>query len=373
MDFSIQSIVQHHTAQMDSAFRNLIETITQHSKLNISLLRISNVTEDSFHVSMEACITKTGPVSASISPMTVDLHGPAGQFGKVTLPPIKTRTRVNGTEVVVTSQLVHIIDKEALQAFIRAIIEGSTAVLSLRNGHTSITALGIAPREIVYEKEIELPGMKGPTVSVTTASINQNLPQDPSLSPMPGATQPGNAPLARSQTTASMPFARSQTSASISSTLGLGGNNVSVGLQVINPSPLEISFGTCSFEIRDHAGRLLAELKGRLDIRRSYFEVTVQGSVHRSVAARLAAEMRDAANKTCLVKDEKSEKRAPGAWLVGKRCVGAGWCDETVKSINVPIRNMGILFRALGLNDNVDERPEKRSSFTKWTSRWSMR
>lgn len=114
----------------------------------------------SFHVSLEARVTKTGPASATISPMTLELCGPAGHFGKVTLPAITTQAY--GTDVVVTRQLVKIIDKEALKAFIRDIIQDSSVVLSLRNGETSIRALGIGPRGIVYEKDLELPGMKGP-------------------------------------------------------------------------------------------------------------------------------------------------------------------------------------------------------------------
>lgn len=45
MDFSFQGLVQQHAAQMDAAFRSLVDTIVRSSKLNIALLRISNVTE----------------------------------------------------------------------------------------------------------------------------------------------------------------------------------------------------------------------------------------------------------------------------------------------------------------------------------------
>ncbi|KAI0485585.1 hypothetical protein F4859DRAFT_388388 [Xylaria cf. heliscus] len=353
MDFSFQALVQQHNSQMETAFRILVDTIVRNSKLSISLLRISNVTEDSFHVSLEARITKTGSVSATITPMTLELCGPAGQFGKVTLPAITTQAY--GTDVHVASQLVDIIDKEALKAFIRNIIQDSTVILSLRNGETSITALGIGPRDIVYEKELELPGMNGPVVRVHAASMLQAHQVAGSSSSANIMSSTGNAP----------PLSTSLTTASISSITGAGGGNaISVVLHVVNPSPLEISFGTCSFDIQDHEGTLLAELKGRLDIRCTHFEATFQGNVNKAVAARLAAAMKEAAGS-----GSGSNRRSPGARLVGKRCVGAGWCDETIKGIDVPLHNVGRLFHALGIDGAVEEPSEKRGSFMKWTQR----
>ncbi|KAI0439182.1 hypothetical protein F4803DRAFT_55037 [Xylaria telfairii] len=360
MDFSFQALVQQHNSQMESAFRGLIDTIVRGSKLSISLLRISNVTEGSFHVSLEARVTKTGPASATISPMTLELCGPAGHFGKVTLPAITTQAY--GTDVVVTRQLVKIIDKEALKAFIRHIIQDGSVVLSLRNGETSIRALGIGPREMVYEKELELPGMNGPVVSIRAASIVQ------------GPQVAGSPSTANSLSSFAIPFNTSLTTESISSNSGPsgGGNTISIVFHVTNPSPLEISFGTCSFDIQNHEGKLIAELKGRLDIRCNYFEATFQGNVNKAVAAKLAAEMKGAVNvesKDGKHATERGGTRSPGARLVGKRCAGAGWCDDTIKGIDVPIQNVDRLFRALGIDVGVEERSEKRSSFMKWTER----
>ncbi|KAI8955966.1 hypothetical protein F4801DRAFT_183550 [Xylaria longipes] len=363
MDFSFQALVQRHNSQMEAAFRSLVDTIVRNSKLSITLLRISNVTEVSFHVSLEARITKTGPASATISPMTLELCGPAGHFGKVTLPAITTQAY--GTEVVVTNQLVRIIDKEALKAFIRDVIQNGSVVLSLRNGVTFITALSMGSREIIYEKELELPGMKGPVVSVHAASIVQN----PQL-----AGSPTSANITPSNAT---PLNSSITSASISSTTGpSSGNTVSIVFHVANPSPFEISFGTCSFDIQSHEGKLLAELKGRLDIRCKHFRATFQGNINKAVAAKLAADMKDATSgvsKDGRRANERSKDRSPGVRLVGKRCAGAGWCDETIKGIDVPLRKADRLFRALGMDAGMEEPDEKRSSIAKWTQRWMMR
>ncbi|KAI1119919.1 hypothetical protein F5Y10DRAFT_145854 [Nemania abortiva] len=361
MDFSFQALVQKHNSEMESAFRSLVDTIVRNSKLSISLLRISNVTEESFHVSLEARITKTGPASASITPMTLDLCGLAGHFGKVTLPAITTQAY--GTEVVVTSQLVNIVDKEALKAFIRDIIQNGSVVLSLRNGQTSITALGIGPRETSYAKELELPGMNGPVVSVHSADLIQI---DPRLagSPSTASLAPVNA----------APLSGSLTSASISSLAASGnGSAISITFHVENPSPLEISFGTCSFDILDHEGKLLAELKGRLDIRRKYFEAIFQGNVNKAVAAKLAAEMGKAAarseGKDGKNDGERGDGQAPAARLVGKRCAGAGWCDETIKGIDVPINNMGGLFLALDISDVAEEPKAKKGNLSRWSQR----
>ncbi|KAI8634066.1 hypothetical protein F5Y19DRAFT_411886 [Xylariaceae sp. FL1651] len=362
MDFSLQALVQQHSSQMDSAFRRLVDTILRYSKLNISLLRISSVTETSFHVSLEGRVTGTGPASATITPMTLDLCGPSGCFGKITLPAITTQAY--GADVIVNNQPVDIIDKAALQAFIQPVIQNKCAVLSMRNGNTTIRALGVGPRDICYEKELELPGMEGPVVKVHAATVVRN-PSQLSLSP------PVASILTNKTTVINTSPGPSGTS---SPELPGSDNNISIVFHVENPSPLEISFGTCSFEIQDGEGRVLAELKGRLDIRRNHFEATFQGTVDRAVTTRLAASMKEAASSTNGTGQSGKENELPEARLVGKRCVGAGWCDETVKSINVRLKNVTKLFRALGIEGGNVENPRgKEGGLTKWARRFALR
>ncbi|KAI1296291.1 hypothetical protein F5Y03DRAFT_410198 [Xylaria venustula] len=376
MAFGLQELVHSHAQRMDAAFRSLVDTLIQNSRLNITVLRISSVTEEyatslslsvpchaipslpplsicsaasltdeppisSFHVSLDARLTNTGPATVKITSMTIDLCGPSGHFGKVLLPAITARRY--GTDVVVTNQLVSIVDKDALKAFIQAIIKDDT-VLSLRNGKTTVTALGIGPRDIVYEKEILLHGMRGPIVGIQEASL---------IVPGPSAGSP--------PTTANSGVVRSYTASSLSSTIG-GGNVVSIVFRVANPSPLEISFGICDFNIQDDQGRLIAELKGLLDIRRDHFEVTFQGNVNKAVAAKLATDMEEARPT-----GGKHNGRYPNARLVGKRCAGAGWCDQTVKSINVQLQDISILFQALGLEDSVGKQRDRRGGFARWS------
>ncbi|KAI0426504.1 hypothetical protein F5Y09DRAFT_334071 [Xylaria sp. FL1042] len=352
MGFSFQDIIQRHISDMDTAFRNLIDTIVQKSKLDITLLRVSVVTEDSFHVTLESRLTKTGPGSASITPMSVELCGPSGHFGNVALPAIRTQTF--GTDVDVTSQMVEIVDKEALKVFIQSIMRDG-AVISLRNGQTSVSALGIGPRNIVFEKEIPLAGMKGPVVSVHTASFL--TPNPVASSSTAGTANQGEIPNPTAATSVSG-----------------GGKMFFVVFRVANPSPLELSFGTCYFDIEDHEGNTLAELKGRLDIRRKRFDVTFQGSVDKDAAKKLSDAMKVAARlsrRTSILGGE-GQAAQPQARLVGKRCAGAGWCDDTVKSIDIPLQNVRALFRVLEV-DYEDEPEDKRSSFMKWGEKVLMR
>ncbi|GAW15762.1 hypothetical protein ANO14919_051820 [Xylariales sp. No.14919] len=365
MDFSFQALVLHHNAEMNSAFRSVVDTIIRNSQLSVSLLRISNVTEDSFHVTLEARITKTGPANAKITPMTVDLCGPSGRFGSVTLPAMTLRA--NGTDVIVDSQLVKILDKEALRIFVQAIVEDGVT-LSLRNGRASVSALGVGPRDIVYEKELGLQGMKGPAVRVRAANIINPLVGPPSMTTL------GSSSTAHLNPT-------SLTTIDLPSTVVLGSrNNYSIVFQVANPSPVEISFGTCSFDIETHEGKVLAELKGRLGIRRNQFEVTFQGNVNKTIAAQLAADMRAAGVATggseirgAENEGDRSGDRTPEARLVGKRCAGAGWCDDTIKGINVPLQNVRALFQALGVDADKEEPVEKKGSPPRWMQRWMIR
>ena len=46
MDFSLLGLVTQHASEMDFAFRSLADAIVRNSQLSISLLRISNVTEE---------------------------------------------------------------------------------------------------------------------------------------------------------------------------------------------------------------------------------------------------------------------------------------------------------------------------------------
>ncbi|KAK6826123.1 hypothetical protein PG987_013617 [Apiospora arundinis] len=285
MDFSFQGLVQTHTGQMETAFDKIIKAILHYSRLDVSLVRISNVTEDTFHISVDARAANTGPVPASISAMKLDLHNAKGDcFGQIFLPPLNTS--MNGARVLVNNQLVKITDKAALLSFVDNVMVGTAAVLDLRNGRCDVKALGMK-------------GMDGPRVTVdqVTSTVKN-------------------------------------------------GSEVQVVLRIANPSPIEISFGICSFEIQTSGDqKVFAELKGRLDTRKGVFEAKLSGTIDKSV----------------LIEPGKAR-------LVGKRCAGAGWCDDAVKAIDVELHGIHKLLRAVGVEiiheeELLDEKPKARGWF----------
>ncbi|KAI2473374.1 hypothetical protein F4781DRAFT_189606 [Annulohypoxylon bovei var. microspora] len=316
MDSSFQGILQHHGQQMAVGFKYVFDAILKHSKLDIVLIRISSVTEASFHASFEARVSNTGPAKAILSPMTIELCGPQGCFGKLTLPEFNTTP--GGAYIEVKCQLVEITDKAALLAFVNTIIKDTNATLSLKNGMGAVTvpSFGIGPRSLPYERDIPIKGMNLSEVSVKLVDTTS-----------------------RPSTTTSLSMG----------TTGLASRtNLTVVFHVLNPSPVELSFSICEFEIRNERDELFAVLKGRLDMRSDYFDVTLYGAADKRVSL------------------EEGKAR-----LVGKRCAGAGWCDETVKGINVPISDVWRLRRELGLE--FERPPPPPPSLFRWRGFWFHR
>ena len=215
-------------------------------------------------------------------------------------------THSDGAPIVVTDQLVRISDKAALQAFIQPVIVDAHAVLVLRDGHTTVRALGIGPKPVCYEKDMPMSGMHGPHVRVVSASAGAE-----------GGDGDADGK----------------------------GNGLTFTICVANPSPMEISFGECGFEVQNAAGEVFAELTGALDTRCGQFEATLRGTVNKHVP--IAA--------TTMSEKGKAETGAAPARLVGKRCFGAGWCGETLRQIDTPLRGMRRIFEALNLPYEVSD------------------
>ncbi|KAL7624388.1 hypothetical protein AAE478_005952 [Parahypoxylon ruwenzoriense] len=304
MNCDIYATIQQHVQEMDIAFQRVVSAVLKYSKLEVSLIRISNVTEDSFYVSLEARASNTGPVKAVLSPMTLDLCAPSGsRFGHITLPELATQP--GGAPIAVENQLVRITDRAALLSFVGAVIRSADTALGLCNGQASLSvpALRVGPRPVCYERQIPISGMNGPKVSVQSVSIR--------TTPTP--------PLSRGTLVTSV------TMSSIDAIAGSSSTNynssripIAITLQVLNPSPVEISFGTCEFEIRSASNEVLAALKGRLGMRREAFDATLLGVANKHVATAMSI----------------GEGQAR---LIGRKCTVAGWCDVVIKAIDVPI------------------------------------
>lgn len=180
----------------------------------------------SFVMTIVSRVTGTGPMGATMAPMTVDMVFNGGCFGKLNLPEVKTKS--GGTEVVVNDQLIQILDRNAFMAFVKAIMCDNQLVLRLDNGDCTIKALGMSAK-VKYAKDVPIVGMGGPKL----AQINS---------------------------------------------AERGGGFVNT-MKVYNSSPLEIDHGVSMFELRSESGEVLAELKGDLKIVKGDFETTFNGSV----------------------------------------------------------------------------------------------
>src|ERR1700712_5593052 len=100
-------------------------------------------------MTIESTVKNTGPVSATQSPLTVDMIGPAGVFGKLDLPEVKTKS--SGTFVNIDKQLIKIVDHNAYQEFVKSIQLDEKLTLRLDNGAGTIKALAMKSK-IVYKK-----------------------------------------------------------------------------------------------------------------------------------------------------------------------------------------------------------------------------
>ena len=180
-------------------------------------------------MSLTSRVTKTGPVGATLTPMTVDMIGPAGCFGRLDLPEIKTSSK--GATVQIDDQKITITDLDAFLAFVRAIQCNDQVALDLDNGVGKIKSWGLSG-SIVYKKRVDIAGMRGPATEIVKTEI---LPDG-------------------------------------------GFSNT---LRTRNPSPLEIDLGVATFDIVNGEGEVLGWHKGRLHLPRGESTYTMIGKATR--------------------------------------------------------------------------------------------
>lgn len=166
-------------------------------------------------------LTDTGPVSATMAPMIVDLCFGGHAWGKLQLPEVITAS--SGAEIIVAEQQVQITNQEAFRAFVRALMLDEELVLTLDNGdcHIASKILGFTARSnVVYKKNLMIKGMRGPVVTLVET---------------------------------------------------VGGKNT---IKVANPSPLELDHGVSLFDVVA-GNEVVAHLKGPLYIVRGSFDSTL--------------------------------------------------------------------------------------------------
>ncbi|KAL1881102.1 hypothetical protein VTK73DRAFT_4779 [Phialemonium thermophilum] len=147
----------------------IVQFILKLSSLDVTLIKISEATKDSFFMSIESRVTKTGPVPATMSSMTVEMVFRGGCFGKLVLPEVKTSP--SGASVNIYDQPIRILDMTAFCAFVDALMNDEELILTLENGACTIRSLFMTGR-CTYRKDVRLCGMNGPRVHLLDVSPN---------------------------------------------------------------------------------------------------------------------------------------------------------------------------------------------------------
>ncbi|KAB5585349.1 hypothetical protein GE09DRAFT_1209963 [Coniochaeta sp. 2T2.1] len=198
---------------------SVVQYILDRSHLEVTLIKITNATEESFVMSIESRATGTGPVPAKLAPMEVDLVFAGACFGKLKLPEVTTSP--SGCDVNIYDQLIPVVDIVAFRAFVKSLMVDEKLSLTLDNGKCSITAFRFLKGNCIYKKDVHIKGMNGPATRIVKATAEENT------------------------------------------------------VVVANPSPLHIDYRVSKFKVRDGKGETVAELKGPMIIQRGETEVTM--------------------------------------------------------------------------------------------------
>lgn len=223
---------------------SIVQAILNKSKLEVSLFRVTQATPDSFVMAVESKTTDTGPLSATLSPMTVDLVGPKGPFAKLDLPEIKTTSK--GAVVNIPDQLIKVTDMDAYIAYNKSLQLDETLTMYLDNGVGTIKAMAMK-HSIVYKKPIHMQAMDGPQSSILKTDI-------------------------------------------------LGDGKFKNKMRIVNPSPLELDMGSVTFAFKNAAEEILATQQANIFIVRGETvyeatgEVKQKGDVSRVSLVGLEAE-----------------------------------------------------------------------------------
>ncbi|KAK3081862.1 hypothetical protein LTS18_014584 [Coniosporium uncinatum] len=234
-------------------------------------------------MSITSRATDTGPLPSTMSPMTVELHGPKGRFAHLDLPEIHTSSR--GADIHIADQHIDILDMEAYPAFVRSIMLDERLTLSLENGKATVKALGMKSN-IVYAKEVQLRGMNGPQIALVRTVVDGD-----------GDGGDGDGD-------------------------GVdGGEGAFTNTTVVrNPSPLEIDLGVVSFDILNAEGVKIASEEGEMYLPKGESTHTRGGRVVKGVGAKVG----------------------PGK-MVGTGAKGGMWVDETIRFLSQAIEINGKL------------------------------
>ncbi|KAF4983751.1 hypothetical protein FZEAL_903 [Fusarium zealandicum] len=214
----------------------IMDTVMQHllglAKLQVSRIKISNATQDSFCLTIESRLSGTGPVSSTINATNVNLFFNGSSLGRMELPQI--RAGFWGTKVLVKEQRIDIADIVNYRAFIRSLMVHEDTSLQLDDSQCTVKALGTSS---ICEMRLDMPikGMGGPRISLEKLSRS-------------------------------------------------GDNGIVATFSINNTSPVEIDHDRCLFELRNTQGDTMAELRGELNIVQGQANYTLHGTTRDGVA-----------------------------------------------------------------------------------------
>ncbi|KAF3766341.1 hypothetical protein M406DRAFT_330169 [Cryphonectria parasitica EP155] len=163
----------------------IVSMVVNRSTVTVEHINIKKATPDSLTMSLVNRVTGTGPTSATMSPMVVDLVFGGVAWGKLQLPEVVTSP--SGTDIVCAEQEVAITDQKAFRAFVKALTWDEELRLTLDNGDCRITTkiMGFQVNSnIVYSKELLIKGMGGPKVSLVRTGGGQNTVRVENPSPL---------------------------------------------------------------------------------------------------------------------------------------------------------------------------------------------
>ncbi|RGP71603.1 hypothetical protein FLONG3_7095 [Fusarium longipes] len=213
---------------------SIVDTFVQHlldnAKLETTLFKISNATENSFHLTVQGRLVGTGAIASTIDPMEASLSFNGSRFGRVKLPQIQTSYW--GMNFVIQEQVVDVFDHATYCTFVRSLIVDKDTCLSFQSNECTVRALGTSPIcSIRFNMSLEAVG--GPRLALKKVSRL--------------------------------------------------GKNIRMVLSSSYSGPVEISHGICLFELRNGLGEVLAELKGDLTISKSQKELLLHGTANHGV------------------------------------------------------------------------------------------
>jgi len=230
---------------------SIVQAILNLSKLEVYLIKITQATPDSFVMAIESKTTHTGPLPATLAPMTVDMVGPKGVFGRLDLPEVKTTSK--GALVNVPDQLIKITNMDAYLAFTKSIQIDEKVSMELDNGQGTIKALGMKSN-IVYKKPVHMLGMDGPQTLITKTTVT-------------------------------------------------GDNSFVNTMKIINPSPVEIDMGHSIMHFKNARGEILATQEANIFISRGETVYEAKGTVHQKGDVARISLVGDGSNKDSWLKN----------------------------------------------------------------------